>query len=182
MTFNILRYKLQYIMLNLHIPTYYYVLAIVIILLVWFIKRRISIALLIGYCFLILSATVLARSSHVLYRCELIPFVTYKKALYSADFRWEIISNVIMFIPIGFLVPFSIKKSVSLVRLFFLTILYGLLISIGIEILQFITKKGLAETDDLISNSIGIAIGFTCSVLMKLITNSLVNHRERTLR
>ena len=183
MTGNILRYNLQYIMLNLHIPTYYYALAVVIIIIVLVIKKRISLALLFGYCFLILSATVLARPSHAFYRCELIPFVTYKEALNSADYRWEIISNIIMFVPIGFLLFFLVNNNKrTLVRVFFLTILYGLIISFGIEVMQYLRKKGLAETDDLISNSIGVIIGFCCSVLIKFIVNRLMEHqRKRTL-
>ena len=64
--------------------------------------------------------------------------------------RSQIIANVIMFVPVGVLVGW-------IWRWRGLWIAAGL--SVGIEILQLVTARGLCEFDDVIHNMIGAVIG-----------------------
>ena len=72
--------------------------------------RRIALSLLIPYLFLTIVATVITRSPSAEAQIMLEPFRTYRQ--YSTDdFTWfEIRANVLLFIPIGFLLPMVIKN------------------------------------------------------------------------
>jgi len=67
---------------------------------------------------------------------------------------WQIILNIIFFIPFGFLFPIIQPKQSKA------TIAYGFMFSLGIEIMQYITGRGLADIDDLINNTLGAVIGY----------------------
>ena len=59
----------------------------------------------------------------------------------------NIIQNILLFIPLGFLI--GGKRG----------IVAGVLLSIGIESIQFIFRLGYCELDDVLNNTIGAAIG-----------------------
>lgn len=123
--------------------------------------RRIALSLLIPYLFLTLVATVITRSPTAEVRIVLEPFRTYRQ-YYTDEFTWfEIRANVLLFIPIGFLLPMVIKKPI------WLPLIIGIGISVIIELIQLITHRGLCETDDVISNTIGLMIGFAAFWLIK---------------
>ena len=59
----------------------------------------------------------------------------------------NIIQNILLFIPLGFLI--GGKRG----------IVAGVLLSIGIELTQYIFRLGYCELDDVLNNTIGAAIG-----------------------
>ena len=59
----------------------------------------------------------------------------------------NIIQNILLFIPLGFLL--GGKRGV----------ITGLLLSIGIELTQYILRLGYCELDDVLNNTIGTVIG-----------------------
>jgi glycopeptide antibiotics resistance protein len=67
----------------------------------------------------------------------------------------EIIMNIAVFMPIGFLAAIAMRKAtwkkVALV---------GLAISLTIELLQLVLERGYCETDDVINNMLGCLIGY----------------------
>ena len=124
--------------------------------------RRIALSLLIPYLFLTLVATVITRSPTAEVRIVLEPFRTYRQ-YYTDEFTWfEIRANVLLFIPIGFLLPMVIKKPI------WLPLIIGIGISVVVEIIQLITHRGLCETDDVISNTIGLVIGYIVYLFIKM--------------
>lgn len=85
--------------------------------------------------------------------CNLIPF------LYS--FNISSVLNVILFVPLGFLLPMIWSSY----RSFKKTLLSGLGLSLVIEILQIFTFR-LTDVDDLITNTLGTILGYwLCSKL-----------------
>ena len=123
--------------------------------------RRIALSLLIPYLFLTLVATVFTRNPSAEARIMLEPFWTYGQ-YFTDEFTWfEIRANVLLFIPIGILLPLVIKKQV------WLPPIIGIGISVIIEVIQLITHRGMCETDDVISNTIGFLIGFAAFWLVK---------------
>ena len=68
--------------------------------------------------------------------------------------------NVVMFVPIGLLLPCCFRKFEKNKRIF----LTALICSSGIELLQGIFKIGMLETDDVLGNVLGAEIGFLNSV------------------
>ncbi len=119
-----------------------------------------------GYLFFIFCATILFRDKLVDSEPILRPLWSYG-VLYSKLLA-EIILNILMFIPVGFVI------SVSLKRKNILTIMgIGCGISLTIEILQFITKRGIFNIDDIIHNTLGCAIGYG---VYRLCNTILINY------
>ena len=85
---------------------------------------------------------------------------------------WNIIGNIIILMPLGFYLPFLIKK-MAILKNFAITV-SGMIISI--ELLQFIFRVGSLDIDDFILNLVGALISFVifthrpASLLLKLRT------------
>ncbi len=114
--------------------------------------------LLIVYMVIVLGATILSRTSYGYSSNQLIPFSSYRAAWYQWSVTaWQnLILNILMFVPIGFLLTFVPKKKPA----FYKVCIGGFLISLLIEFIQFISNRGLTEVDDLINNTIGAMIGY----------------------
>ena len=106
-------------------------------------------------------------------RSMLIPFWEYAKVITNdrrSFFIRQIIGNILLLIPLGFLVSFlpnrkDIKwKSVLLSALCF---------SAFIELTQFVTGRGLMEFDDVFNNTVGAVIGYG---MCKIINGFLHSH------
>lgn len=57
-----------------------------------------------------------------------------------------------------------------------MAVLIGLITSFCVELIQYITAMGLAEFDDLVANTIGVALGFR---LWKLLKNVVKIYRDK---
>lgn len=68
----------------------------------------------------------------------------------------NIVFNIILFIPLGFIIAFLFRK-LGLIK----TLLIGSIISIAIEIVQYVCSLGITQIDDVITAGIGIAIGYS---------------------
>ena len=68
----------------------------------------------------------------------------------------NLVGNVIMFIPLGFCLPMLWKKQRTLWK----TLLTTALIITLVELIQLLTLVGSCDTDDLILNVLGSAIGY----------------------
>ena len=68
---------------------------------------------------------------------------------------FESIGNVLMFVPLGFLIPVVFKR----VRRFVLVVLIVFIISFSIEFIQYFIGR-VADVDDLIVNVVGGMLGF----------------------
>lgn len=77
---------------------------------------------------------------------------SYKLFLQDGNIRSEILKNIWLFIPLGSILYKLYPKKVI--------ILFAIILSVLIETIQFLTKIGLCELDDIISNSFGSCIGF----------------------
>ena len=89
---------------------------------------------------------------------NLIPFWSYwdyGEQSYFMEMFGENILNVLLFVPIGFLAGCGLERMTFKKVLFF-----GGGLSVFIELLQFIFKKGFCETDDVIHNVLGCMIGY----------------------
>lgn len=104
------------------------------------------------YIFIVLWLTVLHRSLRIS-NAQLDPLWSYKEWLAGdTELGNEILANMAMFVPFGF-----ILSVVSSKRCF--TIPAAVVFSLTIETLQLVLMRGLFEWDDVISNTIGAAIG-----------------------
>ena len=110
------------------------------------------------YVYILVKLTLCNRNSseQATYNIEL--FWCLKKAwLEKNEIDWYfIIGNIVLFIPMGILLPFCF----SIMRKAGRTALVGFGISSAIEIIQFIYHIGLFEFDDIINNTIGTILGY----------------------
>ena len=73
----------------------------------------------------------------------------------------EVLLNVALFVPIGFLLGGIMSKG-------FLKVLFtGCLLSILIELLQLASGMGLCETNDVIHNTVGCIMGYAAAMELK---------------
>ena len=121
--------------------------------------------LLILYLVVIIYMTLFNRSPLSSRRMSLNLFASYRYFLVNDYFRREILNNILLFIPLGVILA-QLRSRWSTAAIPFL-------ISIGIEILQFITKQGLLEIDDVISNGLGGILGFTAGMLWLYIDQAI---------
>lgn len=105
------------------------------------------------YVLVILYFTLFSKSVHDERMINLTPFWSYSK-FNQADIRWQVYMNVFLYVPFGFLLPYSGNRT------FLQTVLIGLCLAMTTEVLQFILALGLCETDDVIHNTLGCIIGY----------------------
>ena len=71
--------------------------------------------------------------------------------------------NVVMFMPIGFLLKFGVPQ-ITCQKV----ILVGAILSALTELSQFVFRKGLCEVDDVIHNVLGCVLGYgLCYMILK---------------
>lgn len=68
----------------------------------------------------------------------------------------NLIGNMLLFVPFGFLLPLLVKKTFTLSRVLFLSVLVGA----SLEAIQKVTRLGVADIDDVLLYTIGSMIGF----------------------
>ena len=103
------------------------------------------------------------KESHI----RTIPFWSYREAfsgwtIQRLSVARSIFLNILLFIPLGYLLP-SLMLSFSHRYLFTIIIIISL--SIGTEIIQYYTRTGLCELDDLINNTVGGLLGMAGYVI-----------------
>ena len=119
-------------------------------------KTSVLKGLLVSYLFLIYCVTILSRTplpDHVMY---LNPFRNYV-FIKAKDLGVisEALMNIAIELPIGLLLPVFLKQ-----HKFSLTLLCGFLISLSVESIQWFTKTGWFETQDLMNNTLGVVFGY----------------------
>ena len=114
-----------------------------------------ALAILTFYLAFVYTLTIYAREVTSEATMQLSLFWSYKHIL-SGDKNmfFEVFWNVVMLMPYGFLASF-ISKSKAKWSVF----LSGFMLSVGIELTQLLTHRGLFEYDDILHNTLGTAIG-----------------------
>lgn len=139
---------------------FFYAIAAFVILTVtigiWKGISRAKVMSLIGYCLFVLYITVFSRATNEHVKLGIIPFYSYTDIANGDRFLLpQVLMNIVMFIPIGFLL-----KAVFCNWGWKKVLFYGTLLSLLIELLQLELMKGATEVDDVIHNSFGCIIGY----------------------
>lgn len=122
----------------------------------------------------ILYATILNRTPGN-YELILTPFATFTAAQQQPELYREMLMNVFLFFPLGLTLSNALPRKWHRWLRIILTTLIGCILSAGIEYAQYRYALGLAETDDVICNTLGAFIGSTSL----LIAHAIEKHRER---
>lgn len=102
---------------------------------------------------------------------NLVPFIDVFMG--RGDFLRQVVLNIIMTMPFGFLFPLTQKKNAG----FFKTVFFCFLMSLGIELLQpLINGFRSSDITDLITNVIGGILGYGFYVIFKPVTAWILNH------
>lgn len=118
----------------------------------------------IAYIIVVIGATFLSRGNGY-GTINLHLFSSYRQAYNQMQislFR-NIILNILLFVPLGFLLPFYSKK----LQKSYITILVGVVTTLVIEIIQYITGMGIFEIDDIFNNTVGTIIGYCIFMIGK---------------
>lgn len=105
----------------------------------------------------ILCATILNRNSGTSSKVVLLPLSSLSQERFSADLCKECIMNVLLFLPLGIFMPYAMPQSRK--NKVILTIMFGMSVSICVEMIQGILGIGWFETDDIINNTLGVVVG-----------------------
>ena len=66
--------------------------------------------------------------------------------------------NILLFVPFGYLLPTLWKRADR----WWKVVLFGFVMSLGIELVQLVTHLGMFDLDDLMNNSLGAFLGWLC--------------------
>ena len=171
-------------------------LLVYIVILVKGIKKRISIqkhivvALFVVYIVGVISVTLfplpiqkelIIRNREIAYWItnNFVPFRSIVETIVSGSVGGiirSIIGNIVLFIPLGGFLPLLYKKTSRAGKV----ILWGLIVSIGIEMIQFgvsliVGYYRMTNIDGVILNTIGAAIGFMILKLSLPITGKFID-------
>ncbi|MCM1125728.1 MAG: VanZ family protein [Lachnospiraceae bacterium] len=96
-------------------------------------------------------------------------YIDYSYMLNSFE---NLVGNVAVFIPFGFLFPYVFQRG----RNFFIMFLNAFLFVLGIEVFQLFSAFGAFDVDDILLNCIGAVIGYVCYFLFEKFRSC---HRKR---
>lgn len=120
-------------------------------------------AVFVCYLVIVAGATLLGRPGAYEGMAQGL-FSSYLSAWYSFDLMdWRnLILNICMFIPFGFLLPLAAPKF----RSFWKTYLAGFIVTLIIEGCQYFMHIGVFEADDILNNLVGTMIGYGLAFLV----------------
>ena len=105
---------------------------------------------------------------------NLVPFIDVSEG--NGDFVRQVVLNIIMTIPFGFLLPLTRNRTVKFGR----TVFSCFLMSLGIEVLQpLINDFRSSDITDLITNVTGGIIGYILSLIFRPVTFKVLDHVKK---
>lgn len=139
-------------------------------------RRRVLLntALTCVAAFIILYATILTRTPGVS-EAILTPFASLTAARQQPELYREMLMNVFLFFPLGLMLSNALPRKWHRWLRIGLTTLIGCILSTGIEYAQYRYALGLAETDDVICNTLGAFLG----AASLLAAHAIEKHKER---
>ena len=124
--------------------------------------RRVSWWMFLTYLLMVLCFTIIFREEKNVVQISLTPIWEYASLNYNQIA--EEILNVLLFVPLGFLAGAAIRR-----KRFLKTVGLCCGISVTIEILQLVLKKGVCNIGDLINNLAGCIVGCGLFLIIKIL-------------
>lgn len=85
---------------------------------------------------------------------------------------YNVVGNILLFVPLGFFIPFLFKKGEDLKNI----LMYGFIGSLAVEVIQYFTAINITDIDDIIFNTLGAGLGFLCyKVFKSLKTKTIID-------
>ena len=106
----------------------------------------------------ILYVTIFTRTPGV-YQVNLRPLSTLAAAQEQPELYREMLMNIFLFFPLGLTLSNALPRKLRLGMRIGITTFTGFLLSVGVELTQYVCSIGMAETDDVICNTMGAFLG-----------------------
>ena len=94
---------------------------------------------------------------------EINRFITYREELGAFAVFSNLFGNILIFMPFGFFLYLSKASPLSRITL------RGFLLSLSVEVCQYVFYLGLFEWDDMLHNSLGCLMGAACGKFIKTV-------------
>ena len=130
--------------------------------------------LLLAATLIILHTTLLSRTPGT-YTAVLTPFAALAAARQQPELYREMLMNVFLFFPLGLTMSNALPRKWHRWLRIALTALTSCVLSAGIEYAQYRFALGMAETDDVICNTLGAFVGASSLLL----AHAMEKHKER---
>ena len=117
-------------------------------------KRRISDVCLTCVSLLLIVYLTLLNREGGSREFSLLPLHSFVLARQQPELYRSMLMNVFLFVPLGLFLPF-VFRSKNILK----SVITAFLVSAFVEIMQYIFGLGLAEVDDLLTNTLGAFIG-----------------------
>lgn len=127
--------------------------------------------LLLAATLIILHTTLLSRTPGI-YTAILTPFAALAAARQQPELYREMLMNVFLFFPLGLTMSNALPRKWHRWLRISLTTLTGCVLSAGIEYAQYRFALGMAETDDVICNTLGAFVGASSLLLAHAMENT----------
>lgn len=126
------------------------------------------------------------RTKHFLnYQYNFVPFreisrfIKYRDVVGLDAFLVNIVGNVVVFMPFGFFVPGLERRKFGPFLNFLKITGIGFVFSLTVETIQLVSKVGCFDVDDLMLNTVGVALGCVCYSICRKILNGYRKARNR---
>lgn len=112
---------------------------------------------LLTYVAVVYASCVFTRTPTGRHMASLVPFWSWREVVFHHDrgLLKENLLNMVLLAPAGVLLPWARGRSLRTWEL----VLCGVLLSGGIELLQYVLERGFFEWDDIIHNTLGLVVG-----------------------
>lgn len=124
-----------------------------------------NICVLVVGCVIIVYSTIIFRTAGTS-EIYLMPFYSYFEAQENVEMYRTNLMNVFLFLPFGLSLPIVLSASFKKKVLF--TVLAAAGVSVAVELIQFVFELGRVETDDVIHNTLGAALGVVPVVVNRM--------------
>ena len=148
-------------------------------------NRHFLIVSALVYYMILLFVTLFGRRILPEYRMDLGIFSEYKNAIRVYDNRmpiinkeWtlQIIKNIVLYIPSGIFFYEFLRKVRS--KAFLYAVVLGGSISLFIELIQLLTRRGFFESSDILNNVLGVVGGYLLGKAMNCYINRVNNSKK----
>lgn len=148
-------------------PLYKVCLVMVLLLVLWAYYRAylpkklfaaMNLCLLVTSVFAVLYLTVFSRKVGT-YDVVLVPFSALSEAKKEPERYRSMLMNVFLFFPLGMACANAFSDKMKMRRRVILAVVIGFALSTAVEYIQYRFSLGMAETDDVICNTLGALVG-----------------------
>lgn len=130
------------------------------------------------YMLVLFSVTTLRyRGAYIGSNTQFHLFYAYREAWNSfSGIHWrQIILNILMCVPLGFLLPLLSARLCA----WWKSCLLGAGVVLLIELIQFVSKRGICDVDDIFNNMLGVMIGYGCYEIWNLLICCVKSYRKK---